>query len=251
MSHQHSFFVPDGEYLSDVSGFLSYLGNKIVIGNICLYCPNGGKEFGNLNSVRRHMADKAHCKLAYETEEDRAELADFYQYSSAAADEAGWEDIDMDSNVEIVSGNEVEEVCACGRLNADEQSALASLADDGLSLILPSGRTLGHRSLRIYYAQRVHRPSFANSKNDLMSAKVAEVRQRLADPSQAMVPISGGHGAYGKGLQVVRARNAGEASWARKQGRSFKDQRVKEDLRTKVGYIHNSQKRECFIFWTG
>ena len=74
-----------------------------------------------------------------------------------------------------------------------------------------------------------------------------QLRLRLADPSQALVPVSGGQGAYGRGLQVIKARNAGEAKWARKQGRSFKDQRVKEALKTRVGFVHNSQKRESSV----
>ena len=78
----------------------------------------------------------------------------------------------------------------------------------------------------------------------MISAKVSHVRQRLADPTQAVVPVAGGHGAFGKGLQVIKARNAGEAAWAKRQGRSFKDQRVKENLRTRVGFVHNSQKRK-------
>lgn len=43
---------------------------------------------------------------------------------------------------------------------------------------------------------------------------------------------------------MVKARNAGEANWAKKQGKSFKDQRTREQFRTKVGFRHNSQKRE-------
>lgn len=70
------------------------------------------------------------------------------------------------------------------------------------------------------------------------------VRQRLADPSSALVPVAGGHGAFGRGLEVVKARNAGEAAWAKKQGRSFKDQRAREAFKTKVGFRNNNQKRK-------
>lgn len=98
MSKSHSFFLPDRDHLVDVSGLLSYLGEKIVVGNICIYCPHGGKEFGTLEGVRRHMIDKAHCKLAYETEEDRAEVLDFY----AGEDGEGvdWEDVEITSEAD-------------------------------------------------------------------------------------------------------------------------------------------------------
>jgi pre-60S factor REI1 len=121
-------------------------------------------------------------------------------------------------------------------------SQLASLAADGLSLVLPSGRTLGHRSLKVYYAQRL-RDSGLSSNNDLVSSKVALVRERLADPTQALVPVAGGHGAFGKGQQLIKARNAGEANWAKKAGRSYQDQKRRDDFRTKIGFKHNNQKR--------
>lgn len=91
MASQHSFFIPDQENLVDLPGLLSYLGEKIIIGNLCLYCPNGGKEFGSVDAARRHMIDKAHCKVAYESEEDRAELMDFYD---GEVGEEEWEDVE-------------------------------------------------------------------------------------------------------------------------------------------------------------
>lgn len=97
MSRDHSFFIPDRDHLTDIAGLLAYLAEKVTIGNICLYCPNGGKEFGSLAAVRKHMTDKAHCKLAHETSEDVAELADFYDYPIIRDEEAGWEDVEMGS----------------------------------------------------------------------------------------------------------------------------------------------------------
>lgn len=95
MSTTHSFFIPDRERLCDLSGLLAYLGEKVAVGNLCLYCPNGGREFGSLEAVRRHMRDVAHCKIAYASEEDRAELADFYAFRSVGDEdgEGDWEDV--------------------------------------------------------------------------------------------------------------------------------------------------------------
>lgn len=45
---------------------------------------------------------------------------------------------------------------------------------------------------------------------------------------------------------MVKARNAGEAAWAKKQGRSFKDQRAREAFKTKVGFRNNNQKRMSY-----
>lgn len=233
MASIHSFFIPDKEILIDLSGLLSYLGEKVAIGNLCLFCPNGGKEFGSLEAVRKHMIDKNHCKLAYETDEDRAELADFYDFQGDGDDE-DWEDEDGE---EIGSDEEVMD--AFDRPQRPKKASVA-LAADGLSLVLPSGRTLGHRSLKVYYDQR-YRPS-DDSDVDQSALKVALVRKKLADPSLALVPVAGGHGAFGKGQQLMKARNAGEAKWAKKQGRNFQDQSKREQFKTKIGYIHNSQK---------
>lgn len=96
MSSVHSFFIPDQELLIDLDGLLGYLGEKVALGNLCLYCPNGGKEFGSLEAVRKHMIDKSHCKIAYDTEEDRVELSDYYNFGGAG--ESDWEDVEDDSD---------------------------------------------------------------------------------------------------------------------------------------------------------
>lgn len=238
MSSIHSFFIPDREILIDLAGLLSYLGEKVAVGNLCIFCPNGGKEFGSLEAVRKHMIDKNHCKLAYETDEDRAELADFYDFQGDD-DEEDWEDEDGE---EVGSDEEVTD--ASDRPQRPKKASVA-LAADGLSLVLPSGRTLGHRSLKVYYDQR-YRPS-DDTDVDQSALKVALVRKKLADPSLALVPVAGGHGAFGRGQQLMKARNAGEAKWAKKQGRNFQDQSKREQFKTKVGYIHNSQKRELLF----
>ncbi|WWD07986.1 hypothetical protein V865_006096 [Kwoniella europaea PYCC6329] len=235
MAKSHSFFIPDQDILLDLPGLLSYLGEKVAVGNLCLYCPNGGREFGSLEAVRKHMIDKAHCKLAYETEEDRAELADFYDFAGPdEMAESDWEDME-DSMSDVMQEDAMPDKI--------KQQRQISLAPDGLSLMLPSGRTLGHRSLKVYYSQRL-RPliQYNTSTSAVSAAKVALVRQRLADPSLALVPVAGGHGAFGRGQELMKARNAGEAKWAKRQGRSFKDQRLKEQFKTKVGYVHNNQK---------
>lgn len=105
-----------------------------------------------------------------------------------------------------------------------------SLASDGLSLRLPSGRTLGHRSLKVYYQQNL-RPEneLADpSTSTALTTKLRSVRAKLADPSLSLVPVGGGSGAFGKGQMVMKARNAGEAKWAKKLGSSHLDQRKKE-----------------------
>jgi len=100
MKSKHSFYIPDRELLVDLPGLLSYLGEKVVLANLCLYCPNGGREFGDLTAVRKHMVDKSHCKMAYETDEDRAELADFYDFKGDSDNGSEWEEVDDEEGME-------------------------------------------------------------------------------------------------------------------------------------------------------
>lgn len=55
MTLAHSFFIPDIEYLVDLKGLVRYLGEKISVGNVCLYCNGKGREMRSLEAVRKHM----------------------------------------------------------------------------------------------------------------------------------------------------------------------------------------------------
>ncbi|KAK2117652.1 hypothetical protein P7K49_004538 [Saguinus oedipus] len=79
MTKVHSFFIPDIEYLSDIKGLITYLGEKVGVGKICLWCNEKGKSFYSTEAVQAHMNDKSHCKLF--TDGDAAlEFADFYDF---------------------------------------------------------------------------------------------------------------------------------------------------------------------------
>lgn len=108
MRTTHGFFLPSSERLIDLEGMLAYLGEKLVENLDCLWCTpsvfsthlrpdqelNSG--FANLASVRRHMLDKGHCKLAMEHGADR-EYADFYlaENSFDSDDEEGLENAEQ------------------------------------------------------------------------------------------------------------------------------------------------------------
>ncbi len=86
MSSAHSFFIPDRDYLVDLPGLLTYLGEKIAVGNTCLACPHGGREFSSTEAVRAHMRDKAHCRIAYDTDDEKLEVSDYYDFESSYPD---------------------------------------------------------------------------------------------------------------------------------------------------------------------
>ncbi|XP_020035199.1 cytoplasmic 60S subunit biogenesis factor ZNF622 [Castor canadensis] len=133
MTKIHSFFIPDIEYLSDLKGLIKYLGEKVGVGKICLWCNEKGKSFYSTEAVQAHMNDKSHCKLF--TDGDAAlEFADFYDFRSSYPDHKVGEEPD-----------ETEELPSDKSLEYD---------DETMELILPSGARVGHRSLMRYYKQR-------------------------------------------------------------------------------------------------
>lgn len=260
MSTAHSFFIPDADYLIDLPGLINYLGEKIAVGNVCIYCNGKGREFRTLHAVRKHMVDKSHCKIAYASESEKLEISEYYDFSSSypdadqhkvkkskrvvgdAAD--GWEDLkddESDSADEIVDEEASSE-------DSDSDSDSDSLpeneityGDSNFELVLPSGARIGHRSMRRYYAQ--HFPGGGRGgKAEDPNSGAALVRRLLADKNSALVPRKGGYGAFGMGTEVVKARNRGEAREAGRHVREFRDQKRREDFKTKVGFIGNHQK---------
>ncbi|KNE56087.1 hypothetical protein AMAG_01929 [Allomyces macrogynus ATCC 38327] len=146
MTTAHSFFIPDIDYLVDLPGLLAYLAEKLTVGNACLWCyspyhashtPQTTRGlFKSLDDVRRHMADKGHCKIQYEDGAD-LEIADFYDFAST------WEGVDAQG----AEGDADAEVGADGNgMFVDAESS---------QLVLPSGKALGHRDYRRYFRQNI------------------------------------------------------------------------------------------------
>ncbi|XP_014956824.4 cytoplasmic 60S subunit biogenesis factor ZNF622 isoform X2 [Ovis aries] len=133
MTKVHSFFIPDVEYLSDLKGLIKYLGEKVGVGKICLWCNERGKSFYSTEAVQAHMSDRSHCKL-FTDGDALLEFADFYDFRSSYPDHKEGEDHD-----------ETEELPSEKTLDYD---------DETMELILPSGARVGHRSLMRYYKQR-------------------------------------------------------------------------------------------------
>jgi pre-60S factor REI1 len=124
MTLEHSFFIPDAEYVIDIKGLLTYLGEKVSQNCMCLWCNDRGKTFYSVQAAQQHMQDKGHCMMLHEGEA-LAEYADFYDYSSSYPDQE--------------------------EQNTDEEVSIPVLDGSDFQLVLPSGATIGHRSLMKYY----------------------------------------------------------------------------------------------------
>ncbi|KAH9460900.1 hypothetical protein MJO28_009962 [Puccinia striiformis f. sp. tritici] len=177
MLHAHGFFLPDQEFLVDKLGLLAYLAETIAVWNVCLYCGTGfgGKILNEhlpqdhasltrkgLESVRKHMCDKNHCKLAWDTERQRLEYSDFFDYRASYKNVNNNKALKNKVKASRISGmveeEEWEDVSSEDETMSDGEESLgaeAVMGDSAFELVLPNGVRLGHRSLRYIYKQNL------------------------------------------------------------------------------------------------
>ncbi|XP_075442042.1 cytoplasmic 60S subunit biogenesis factor ZNF622 [Ascaphus truei] len=193
MTKVHSFFIPDIEFLQDLQGLIRYLGEKVGVGKVCLWCNEKGKSFYTTESVQAHMNDKSHCKLL--TDGDAAlEFADFYDFRASYPDHKEGEDVEMLDRAVLEEKN----------VDYDEES---------MELVLPSGARVGHRSLMRYYKQK-----FGISRAVVVSKNQRAVG-RLLQQYKAL-GWTGGTGSlyqHGRDMQYVQRM---KSKWMLKTGMS-------------------------------
>lgn len=144
MACEHGLYLPEKTYLVDKEGLLSYLGEKIGFGNVCLVCSYQGKD---VEAVREHMRSKRHMRIPYETEDDKLELSDFYDFRESynvagnkhecgEENDADWEDVsDDEQEQEQETEDDTFDLTGDPIINLGEE------------LILPSGIIVKHRGV--------------------------------------------------------------------------------------------------------
>ncbi|KAJ3303216.1 hypothetical protein HDV03_004125, partial [Kappamyces sp. JEL0829] len=225
MASSHSFFIPDIEFLVDVEGLLQYLGDKIAVANVCIFCNGKGRAMHSTEAVRAHMVSKSHCKIPYE-DGDEDEIAEFYEFGQGEDD--GWEDEAGDEGDD--EGDEDNE-----EYSDDEGSQANGVVFTDHELILPSGVRIGHRAFRRYWKQHL-RP-------------VQIVPGSMMDPAMGM-RLEGQYKQLGykqPGTQLVGLGNAGQGVLTKLQRLEIKVQKREarralareQDYRARVGQKHN------------
>jgi pre-60S factor REI1 len=64
-----------------VSAPPQYLGYKVGLGRVCIYCNGRGRaRFASVTALQQHMCDKGHCKVRFE-DEDEEEMHEFYDFT--------------------------------------------------------------------------------------------------------------------------------------------------------------------------
>lgn len=136
MFRTHGFYIPEQKYLVDKIGLVKYMSEKIGLGNICIVCNYQGRT---LTAVRQHMLAKRHCKIPYESEDERLEISEFYDFTSSYAN--------FNSNTTPDNEDDWEDVGSDEAGSDDEDLPQEYLYNDGIELHLPTGIKVGHRSL--------------------------------------------------------------------------------------------------------
>ncbi|KAI1299681.1 hypothetical protein EDD11_006443 [Mortierella claussenii] len=235
MTKKHGFFIPDIEYLVDLEGLIKYLGEKVSVGNICLYCNGKGRQIRSLEAVRKHMVDKGHCKIPYDTESEMMEIVDFYDFRSSYPEEQQRKMLEAAERMDRgEAGSRDEELLEMD--DEEDVGAGARLGEDEMELILPSGARLGHRSLNKYYRQNVKPEESRDSVliNRLLTHYTDHMGYDLALTKTKARSERG---------QALVARNDGEARWAHKQTSTFKDFRRIEEHKARVGQKQNKLQK--------
>ncbi|SMN19268.1 similar to Saccharomyces cerevisiae YBR267W REI1 Cytoplasmic pre-60S factor [Maudiozyma saulgeensis] len=161
MFKTHGFYIPEQKFLTDKKGLVKYMSEKIGLGNVCIVCNYQGRS---LPAVRAHMLAKRHCKIPYESENERLEISEFYDFTSSYQDSKT-----ATSNVHENTGNDNEDDWE--DVSSDEENGTEGVAteegdqeddipeeylyNDGVQLHLPTGVKIGHRSLQRYFKQNL------------------------------------------------------------------------------------------------
>ena len=157
----HGFYIPEQKYLIDKEGLIKYMAEKIGLGNVCIVCNYQGK---NLEAVRNHMLAKRHCRIPYETLNEKLEISEFYDFTSTYTDYKKDHD---DKETVVTTSNDIT-INSEANDDEDEWEDISSdeeneeyeedipedyLYNDGMALHLPTGIKVGHRSLQRYFNQ--------------------------------------------------------------------------------------------------
>ena len=186
MSITYGFFIPFLDQCVEVPALVEYLGQKLSIGCVCLWC---NKAFSSLDSVQAHMRAKSHCKINFEGCEE--EYQDFYEVdllSKSAPVEADddWETDeeeevdDMEDVVGLQREDELSRKVVPTQGKIAEAARMSKKHAKTVNVLELGAQVLGHRAFQKYYRQKLrpeclgkyrHR-SDANTKIQLLLTDV-------------------------------------------------------------------------------
>lgn len=171
MFREHGLYIPERSYLTDLMGLLNFLIDVIVVQKRCFCCSFEGST---LESIRAHMYSKRHCRLPYETKEERERVADFYDFSSLTEDSHESEQSSQtDKKIHFSNSEETDDQDSEPDHRQDINSNYTTVSVDttGMELTLPTGARVGHRVGQRYYRQNLPMPpDTADSRRTVTAA---------------------------------------------------------------------------------
>jgi len=246
MKQTYGFFVPDAEYLVNLSSLIGYCQEKIQIGQMCLYCQRG---FRSPRAVKDHMVGARHTKIRYEEGVDLWEFEPFYDFTEANKEFwetwsnkkkttgnettcTGSEDYDYimkeNENAVVVEDDDEEDSTEWEDVkdSVDEQEDedeedyndyAVNLAQQGFDvtplgeLIFPDGRIVGHRLLARFYKQRLARDKTTVVRT---AAMVAENRNNSGSRMSAADRWASANNILVRQQTGILVRDAGSKSFS-------------------------------------
>ncbi|KAJ5083280.1 Cytoplasmic 60S subunit biogenesis factor REI1 [Penicillium angulare] len=252
MSKSHGMFIPERDYLVNMEGLIQYLYRKITENHECLYCH---AIRNNADGARTHMRDKGHCMIAFEAEEEQIEIGQYYDFRSTYSDDEEDEEEDQDEDEAMADaggvkirgengeddGWETESSVASGDGDIDSRRKAPLVYQDDYELHLPSGKSVGHRSLAKYYRQNLHSYPTADERATrqlaIENGEIEEEKPRARNEKRAL--ISRGSGGVGLIGATDEQKQAALTSERRDRTRT---QRHENRYLARIQRANNSQK---------
>lgn len=185
MSSMHGFYIPERSFLVDLPGLLTYLSGIFTVERTCMVC---GYQRDSLLGLRQHALTKGHCKIPYETKEQKLELSHFYDFSLSDNKKGPSPDKKL---VAFSESPEIRERDVPGALQSSQEETQevgyekdsgengARFIQDGYTTVhidrtgvemtLPTGARVGHRVMSRYYHQNLPLPvAIPDSRKSVM-----------------------------------------------------------------------------------
>ncbi|KAJ6256188.1 hypothetical protein Dda_9023 [Drechslerella dactyloides] len=263
MSKSHGLFIPEQRYLVNLEGLVRYLGQKVLVGNTCLYC---NKAKGGLDGIRTHMRDKGHCMIAFDTEDEMLEIGEFYDFrstyddSDAASndDDGTWEDEqgnkaaghdetwETDSEASSVDSCDIGSLRVTRKATHHRTSSSHHLEDGWHS----HAHSHSHTHAVVYFTEtEMHLPTGRDDDADTLAIEDGDAEDATAGNSNAnssaaqrraqKALISRANG--GQGLALASAGAKARASKMEKKDKAV-EERGREKYRAKIEKAANHQK---------
>ncbi|CRG84006.1 Pre-60S factor REI1 [Talaromyces islandicus] len=247
MFKTHGMFIPERDYLVDLDGLIRYLHAKIVENHECINCH---AIRSTAAGIRTHMRDKGHCRIAFESEEEQIEIGEFYDFRSTYSDDEDEDMTDGAGGVPVTSsdadeaGWETDDSSVVSDGESKAYRGAQPVYQTDYELHLPSGRSVGHRSLAKYYRQNLHNyPSAEERAARQLAIENGELEEEEEEPKNGRnknrAVISRANGGMGMIGATDSQKTEALSSERRERTRA---QRSEKKYLAKINRQANSQK---------